>query len=255
MCTLIFLNGVIEEVPMIIAANRDEFYRRPATRPRMLPGGILSGLDIPSGGTWLGVTRAGLFVALTNQRTGNFSGKMPGSRGRVAQRCLELGHIDAIEEHLKTLRPGDFNPFNLAYGDYDAMRLAYFRKDRDIKIVDVPKGVSVLPNDELESHRFQKVERAKQILTESDDIWGGLQAALADHKKPKLAEVPWSRPGTLMPKVVARRLDAMCVHAGVYGTRSSAIVGLKPRGVERFLYSEGPACRAGYEDYGGRLLG
>ncbi|MAH55261.1 MAG: hypothetical protein CL531_03275 [Aestuariibacter sp.] len=58
------------DYPLIIAANRDEFYARPTapssfwhTHPDML-----AGKDLSAGGTWMGVTRNGHIAALTNIR-------------------------------------------------------------------------------------------------------------------------------------------------------------------------------------------
>jgi uncharacterized protein with NRDE domain len=56
--------------PLLVAANRDEFHRRPAApaafwsdRPR-----ILAGRDLEAMGTWMGVSRSGKFAAVTNYR-------------------------------------------------------------------------------------------------------------------------------------------------------------------------------------------
>ena len=47
-------------VPLVIAANRDEFYARP-TLPLHLwaDQAILAGKDLQAGGTWLGVSTSG----------------------------------------------------------------------------------------------------------------------------------------------------------------------------------------------------
>ena len=53
-----------------IAANRDEYYRRPTAKAAFWQDhpDILAGRDLECMGTWLGVTRAGRFAALTNFR-------------------------------------------------------------------------------------------------------------------------------------------------------------------------------------------
>ena len=55
MCTIIALHQVHPEYPLIIAANRDEYYARPATGLQVLAAGppaIVGGYDERGGGTW-----------------------------------------------------------------------------------------------------------------------------------------------------------------------------------------------------------
>ena len=64
MCTLLLAWQVDPERPLVVAANRDEFYGR-ASAPAQLwseAPQVLAGRDLQGGGTWLGVTRAGRFA-------------------------------------------------------------------------------------------------------------------------------------------------------------------------------------------------
>ena len=59
--------------PLVVAANRDEYFDRPAARlgwwsPSPGAGEILAGRDLHGGGTWLGLTAAGRMALLTNVR-------------------------------------------------------------------------------------------------------------------------------------------------------------------------------------------
>ena len=61
------------ELDLVLAANRDEFFDRPATRmgwwmPPASETEVLSGRDQSSGGTWLGLSSAGRLALLTNVR-------------------------------------------------------------------------------------------------------------------------------------------------------------------------------------------
>ena len=67
MCTIAILIRVAD-VPVVIAANRDELYARPTRPPEVLGPAIVGGVDALSGGSWLAVNRAGRFAAVTNQR-------------------------------------------------------------------------------------------------------------------------------------------------------------------------------------------
>ena len=68
MCLILFAYRVRPETPLIVAANRDEFYGRPAHPAHFWPDapGLLAGRDATAGGTWLGVNRQGRFAAVTN---------------------------------------------------------------------------------------------------------------------------------------------------------------------------------------------
>ena len=68
MCLILFALGVREDYPFIVLANRDEFYNRPTLSARLWPGipGVVAGRDLLAGGTWLGLTRQGVFAAVTN---------------------------------------------------------------------------------------------------------------------------------------------------------------------------------------------
>ncbi len=69
MCTLIVLRGLCEEYPLVVAANRDEFYARPSVPPAPWEDGapFIAGRDEQDGGSWLGATREGFVVGLTNR--------------------------------------------------------------------------------------------------------------------------------------------------------------------------------------------
>ena len=49
------------DYPLILAANRDEFYDRPTAPARFWDDApaILAGRDLKAGGTWLGIDRRG----------------------------------------------------------------------------------------------------------------------------------------------------------------------------------------------------
>jgi uncharacterized protein with NRDE domain len=61
MCLIVFAWQVVPGVPLIAAANRDEFYERPAAPAAPWPEfpGIFAGRDLKAGGSWMGITRPG----------------------------------------------------------------------------------------------------------------------------------------------------------------------------------------------------
>lgn len=81
MCLIAFAWESNANWPLIIAANRDEFFQRETRAARWWTSDprILAGQDLEAGGTWLGVTRDGRFAALTNIRQ---PGAEPARRSR-----------------------------------------------------------------------------------------------------------------------------------------------------------------------------
>src|SRR5438105_4983637 len=69
MCLLAVLFRAVEDAPVIVGANREEFYRRRGDPPRLLdsPAPALAGVDPRAGGTWLGVNDRGVVLAITNR--------------------------------------------------------------------------------------------------------------------------------------------------------------------------------------------
>ena len=123
-CLLIALFGVVPDVPLLIAANRDEMYQRPAdpitvlhaTQPR-----ILGGRDELAGGTWLAVNEHGVVAGLTNQPTG---ARDPAKRSRGELPLAFAAYPDArtaVTEVCARLDPAAYNPCWMLVGDRHAL--------------------------------------------------------------------------------------------------------------------------------------
>lgn len=126
MCLIVLAWQAHPDYPLVVAANRDEFFARPAA-----PAGfwtdaanVLAGRDLEAGGTWLGVTRAQHFSALTNYREG--SRKLVGTRSRGSLVADFLVAESEPQDYLAALpaRRGDYNGYSLFVGD--GRRLAYY---------------------------------------------------------------------------------------------------------------------------------
>lgn len=78
---------------LVVAANRDEFHGRPSAPPSEIEPGIVAGKDLVAGGTWLGLNRHGLFVAVTNRKAplGSAASRSRGLLALEALRCRALG--------------------------------------------------------------------------------------------------------------------------------------------------------------------
>ena len=62
MCTIAILFRATD-VPLVVAANRDEPYARPTRPPEVIGPAIVGGVDALSGGTWLAVNLVTAFIA------------------------------------------------------------------------------------------------------------------------------------------------------------------------------------------------
>jgi uncharacterized protein with NRDE domain len=111
MCLIVLAWRKHPELPLIVAANRDEFHARPAApaafwddQPR-----ILAGRDLEARGTWMGVSRSGKFAAVTNYR-GAKEPRATESRGALVTRFLVNGSKPTeYIDHVKTSLYSGFN--------------------------------------------------------------------------------------------------------------------------------------------------
>ncbi len=122
MCLIAFALNASARWPLVIAANRDEFWHRP-TLPLQrwtAPNGaeVFSGRDLQAGGTWLGVTAAGRVAMLTNVREPQ-QVAAPRSRGDLPLDWLS-GNSTAFEFLEQLQADGaqhSYGGFNLVIGD------------------------------------------------------------------------------------------------------------------------------------------
>jgi uncharacterized protein with NRDE domain len=258
MCSILILRHVHPELPLILAANRDELLERPTAGPQLLPGTpriFVPGLDQARGGTWMGVTDTGFFVGLTNQRGAQNQGVAPRSRGEVVLQALRAGSLEAAERYLDTVDPTAFLPFNLLYGDARQLRVAYARPSSERLLrEDVPDGIHVLPNDVLDAPELPKVARARLLAAEHSrrpwpELAPRLQELLSDHHLPPEEQLPPIPAGAPFTREWARQLQALCIHTPAYGTRSAALLALSAGRVAHLQASAAPPCHAAFQDF------
>ncbi len=254
MCTIVALVGVHRDAPLVLATNRDEFYARATGQvSRILEAPLtVGGRDLRAGGTWMGVTREGLFVGVTNQRTLVPPDAQKRSRGTLVMEALKLREPRAIRAALEREDGRAYNGFNLMFGTAQELYVAYGREsEQSIEIERVPEGVHVLPNDRLDSKAFWKVERAQALLADAAELsLPVLTERLADVLRDGTLPAPElvsSGGGYLDPELL-RHLMALCVRTPVYGTRSSSVVALAAGRVLAYRYTEGPPDKTSFVD-------
>jgi uncharacterized protein with NRDE domain len=241
MCTLIALHRLVSGASLVVAANRDEFYDRPAEGPalRSTPSGwIVAPLDVEAGGTWFGLNAAGVFAAVTNVACSDPDPKRR-SRGLLVVDALAAAGAREAAEKAVNLPMGVYNPFNLFVADGEAA-FAFSYQD-SVRQIDLEAGVFVIGNAPLDAPVPSKVERLR----------GRVRSAAAAPAQAVLDEL-----GALCRDHEAGErgaLDAVCVHTEGYGTRSSALLRVAEDGLADaesiFHFAGGAPCESEYDDF------
>ncbi len=117
MCLILVAWQAHPDYPLVVAANRDEFYARRTASADFWPDQpqILAGRDLEAGGTWLGISRNARFAALTNYRDPASHKPQAPSRGKLVADFL--AGKNSIDAYLDTLQADEYNGFNLLLGD------------------------------------------------------------------------------------------------------------------------------------------
>lgn len=241
MCTIAILVGVTD-LPVVIAANRDELYARDTRSPQVIAPGVVGGLDAVSGGTWLALNRNGRFAAVTNQRALAQPPLGVRSRGLAVSELTAASDQDAF---VAAMDPRDYASMNLVWGDTNRVSVGYLRHDGSKEVSVLPRGVNVLCNDRIGADGFPRGVRlalALEAIIVKDRDWDaivpGIAAALGDHTRVPIEAVPPSH----LPPELGRELTATCIHSELYGTRSASLIGLERGRVAAYLHADGPPC-------------
>jgi len=223
MCLIAFSWCVREDYPLILVANRDEFFARPTAAAEYWPdhNHILGGRDLEQGGTWLGLTRSGRLAAVTNFRDGKRSRSGQRSRGWLVRDYL-LSDLDApafldrVDESA-----AQYDGFNLLAGTPEQL---FHYSNRTGAITPLARGVHGMSNHLLNTP-WPKVERARGILSSLTDAPAGelpdaLFALLADRSQPPDEALPDTGIGLEWERV----LSTAFIQSQDYGTRCSTVL-------------------------------
>ena len=222
MCLLLISYESHLKYKLIIAANRDEFYNRPAEPAKFwkdLPF-ILAGKDLQAGGTWLGITNQGRFAAITNYRDmKNLINDSP-SRGELVKKFL-AGNDSPKKFSEKLLASAKaYNGYNLLFCDMNEFYYFSNQTNKQIKLV---PGIYGLSNHLLDTpwHKVEKSKTSfKNILNEDIISAENLFEILSDTSTPPDELLP----DTGLALEIERAVSPVFVSTPFYGTRSSTVI-------------------------------
>jgi uncharacterized protein with NRDE domain len=222
MCLIIFSYKMHPKYPLVVAANRDEFYERPTVPAAFWDDApyLLAGRDLREGGTWLGVTKKGRIAALTNYRNPSHLKTGAPSRGALVSNYL-TGQEDALAYLLKLHAVAEqYNGYSMVLGDLTHL---YYASNWGCTIELIP-GLYGLSNRLLDTP-WPKVEKGKAAL--------GAILERTEHPDPeemfrflsdKTVSDDAGLPDTGMGLDRERLLSSVFISSPDYGTRSSTVI-------------------------------
>ncbi|MFC2947083.1 NRDE family protein [Virgibacillus sediminis] len=223
MCLINFHFQAHPTYPLIVAANRDEFYGRPTAPADFWEDepNILAGRDLEQMGTWLGVTKNGRFAALTNYRSPEHMAVGGISRGEIVKEYLSGDSSpEAFMHHLQKNRKR-YTGFNLIAGD--TQQLLHYHNVYN-EITEIEPGTHGLSNDTLNTP-WPKVVKGKRNLKEYVKSHESLHPEplfdiISDAEKAPDEQLPDTGVGVQME----RELSPLFIQMPEYGTRASTVM-------------------------------
>jgi uncharacterized protein with NRDE domain len=234
MCLLILAHHSRADYPLIIAANRDEFFDRPTRPLDFWPEhrDILAGRDLQAGGTWMGLHRSGRLAAVTNFREPDRIRPDAPTRGHLVSDFIG-GHDEAASYLGKLNRSSwRYNGFNLIAGRLGAL---FYYGNRGAAPQSLEAGIHGLSNHLLDTP-WPKVERAKCAMAaivgqidppEPEDLLAFLQ----DRHQPPDEDLPQTGVGLEWERL----LGSVFILSPTYGTRASSVLMVAADGRTHFV--------------------
>lgn len=222
MCLIFLSYKQNKEYPLIVLANRDEFYKRPTQSAHYWQENpnILAGKDLEGGGTWMGITKNGYMAMLTNYRDiANIKPNAP-TRGKLVSDYLH-GEFSA-KEYLKALSKtgSSYNGYSLITGSFND---PWYYSNYDKKIAQLGTGLYGLSNALLNS-KWPKVETGKEelapLLLEDKIDKEALFRLMTNLDLAKDNQLP----ETGLPLEKERAISSRFINIEGYGTRCTTLI-------------------------------
>ncbi|MGN7477135.1 NRDE family protein [Solibacillus silvestris] len=233
MCLIAFSYNVHPQYPLVIIANRDEFYDRPTAAAHFWEDepSILAGRDLRQHGSWLGVSKSGRFAAITNFRDPPLPVTGLLSRGEIVQQFLISN--ESAEQFIASLREKKalYGGFNVLL--YDGQEMQHYNNIFD-EHNNIESGTYSVSNATINTS-WPKTDLAKNMLEETSKN-GKLEArdliSLLANEEIAQDEV---LPDTGVGIHLERALSAQFVKLPNYGTRCSTAIAYHKNGQIDFL--------------------
>ncbi len=224
MCLILLAFRTHPHYPLIVAANRDEHHQRPAAAATFWEDHpqLYGGRDLEKGGTWMGITRAGRFAAITNYREGSPAPAAPRSRGALVGDFLTGDHT--AQDFAGSIAPAldQYGGFSLLAGNLQAL-MCY--SNRGTAATAVTPGIHGLSNHLLDTP-WPKIRRGTAALhsalasANETAMVQKLFAALSERTAAADAQLP----ATGIPQQRERELSPAFICEERYGTRTSTVL-------------------------------
>jgi hypothetical protein len=162
---LAILYRVARNTPILLAANREEYFSRVTQYPKIQPGTprVVCGIDRQAGGTWLGVNQFGLLAAVSNRPKAAVPAD-PRSRGLLCRDLLDRRNArEAVAHAVKELSSGIYAGAN--YLCADAKYAAVVYGGNRVEVVELTPGLHTLTNGNLDDLRDERHEFVHRMLT------------------------------------------------------------------------------------------
>lgn len=234
MCLLALFYRVTEDAPLVVGANREEYYHRGGEPPQLLDGPCraVAGVDPTAGGTWLGVNERGVLVAVTNRPKTN-PPPHPRSRGLLARDLLGCTSAAAAAALAgRELETQQYAGCNILCADRDGASVLH--AGDWLRVRPLPPGLHVLTNSDVNNASDPRVAHALAWL-------GQRRYAVAQDCLDALREL-LAQTGGCGP--------AICFRSETRGTVSSTLIALRDtlaRGT--YLHAQGSPDRTAPVDY------
>jgi uncharacterized protein with NRDE domain len=233
MCLIAIGFQLVAEAPLVIGANREEYYQRGGTPPQLIAERcrFIAGLDPVAGGTWLGINEHGVAIAVTNRRRSQMP-EQPRSRGLLVRELLACTTARAaVERGAGELAANRYAGCNLLCADGE--QAAVIHAADGLRIEPLRPGLHVLTAHDVDdlvgdpriaySLRFLEQARSADL----DTLLATLKRLCSDRNGPSI-----------------------CLHENGRGTVSSSIIAWTNQPEQRvYWHAQGSPDETPYVDY------
>jgi uncharacterized protein with NRDE domain len=243
MCLLGIAFRQFNEFPVLVLANREEFYARSTAGAQIVPrrgdtAAWLGGIDLLAGGTWLGVNEFGVLVAVTNRAKKSVP-ENPPSRGQLCRSLLAYHETaSVVAAARREMEAHEFAGCNLLVADRDSAIV--IEAGDDFQIHSLSPGLHLIANAALNADDDLRIRRVRKEFERIGPATANEWLAVAKRICPLSAD------GTE---------PAICLAGTDRGTVSSTVLGLgRQLEASRYWYAPGPPNRTPYDDFTSLLL-